>query len=211
VEIPEDFNAPPPPEDQQGDPAQFAPPFSSAKIIAHPSSVYPDLIEKILPAGSINILSGGSGVGKTAFIADWCARFRDGRSICWKPTRIPTGGIGVITADRKWSSHRQWFDAVGFSDIPHVSLRDDPTFNWESLNNKSVLPQILETCIRRLGLGRDALIVVDPISMFVHGNLLDYKQTAIALARLDKVCTSLGVTVIGIAHTAKQKGEAKDR
>lgn len=201
------MDVPEPPEDQRA----AAPAFSGNQPIPHPSSVYPDLIDHIMPAGSINLISGGSGVGKTAFIADWCARFRDERQICWKPTRRPTGGIGVIVGDRKWSSHKQWFDAVGFGDIPHYSLRDDAGFNWDAFFNRSTLPDTFKRCINYLNLGRDALIIVDPISLFIHGNLIDYKQTAVGLAKLDKVCTSLGVTILGIAHTAKQKGDKKDR
>lgn len=184
---------------------------NSAPILHHPSTTFPDLIDKIMPAGSINLISGGSGVGKTAFIAEWAARFDQGRQICWKPTRKPAGGIGVIAGDRKWSSHRQWFDAVEFGKIPHYSLRDDAGFNWDALFNRGTLPDTFKRCVQKLGLGRDALVIVDPISLFIHGNLIDYKQTAVGLAKLDKVCTELGITVLGIAHTAKQKGDKKDR
>lgn len=186
---------------------------ASAKVVQHPSVPVPpppDLIESILPAGSLNLLSGGSGVGKTAFIADWCARFRDGRSICWHPTRIPTG-IGIIVGDRAWSSHKQWFDAVGFPDIAYYSLIDDPSFNWERLNNRSILPQLFEEAIVKLRLGPGALIIIDPISLFMDGNLIGFRQTAIGMAQLKKVIMRQNVTVIGIVHTAKQKADKKDR
>lgn len=197
---------PTPPSDQlPADTSPLRPP------IPHPRSVYPDLIDQIIPAGSINILSGGSGVGKTALIAEWAARFRDGRQICWKPTRVPTGGIGVICGDRKWQSHRQWFEAVGFGDIPHYSLRDDTTFHWDNLLNRATLPDTFKRAADQLKLGRDSLIIVDPISLFIHGNQIDYKQTAIGLAKLDKMCTQIGTTLLGIAHTAKQKSDKKDR
>ena len=188
-------------------PASYPP---LAPVIPHPHAVYPDPIEGIMPAGTITLLSGASGVGKTAFVAEWCVRWRDGRSICWKPTNRPVE-LGVVAADRKWASHKQWFEAVGYPDIPHYSLRDDPSFNWDKVFNRKETANIFRAALSRLLLPPGSLIVVDPISIFIHGSLLDYKQTAVSLAHLDRVCTDLGVTVLGIMHMSKQKGDKKDR
>lgn len=203
--------APLPPVNPLAATAGTSPVQSSASVVPHPNRPFDPIIDTIFPPESLNLLSGGSGVGKTAFIAEWCARFRDAKSICWHPTITPPGGIGVIVGDRAWSSHRQWFEAVGYPDIPHYSILDDSTFNWDRLLSRPYLPQLFEACIDKLALGPGALVVVDPISLFVDGNLMGFRQTAIALAHLKKVCMRRRVTVIGIVHTAKQKHDKKDR
>lgn len=178
-----------------------------ATVHHHPSSVFPDWLPHIIPANTINIVAGASGVGKTALTAEWMARWRSSRSICNLPTTLPTGGLGIIVCDRKWSSHKQWFEAVGFPEIPHYSLCDDPKFNPESLNNRLAIDAIFEGCIGKLGLQPGSLIVVDPIAIFISGNLIDYRQTAISLIKLARICVKHGVTLLGTAHMSKQKGK----
>lgn len=200
-----DASVPPPlPLDFLSPPAASAPP---PPVLRHPSAPLPDLIPKILMANTINLIAGASGVGKTAMTAEWLARFRDGRSICGKPTTMPAGGLGIVVCDRKWASHKQWFDLVGFGDIPHYSLCDDGGFNPEVLHNRVLLDGVFEKAIKSLGLGRGALVVVDPISIFISGNLIDYRQTAVSLIKLERICSRLGVTVLGTAHMSKQKGK----
>ncbi len=164
-----------------------------------------DLIPKVLRPGTLNLFGGASGVGKTAMLAEWLVRFRDGRTICRQPTRIPPG-IGIVTCDRGWHSHQEWFDRVGFPDIPRYSIADDLSFNLDAFQNGALLFKVLETAILRLRLPPESLVVVDPIALFIAGTLLDYKSAALSLLKLGRICRQLQVTIIGSMHTCKQKG-----
>lgn len=181
-----------------------------SKVTLHPSQPFADPIPGILAFGSLNLLSGASGVGKTALLADWCRRWRDGDSICWKPTSVPTN-IGILVGDRKWADHKQWFDLVGFGDIAHYSFRDDTGFAWDRLHSRQAVTDIFEKAVDGLKLQPGSLLIVDPISLFVPGNLIDYKNVAVGMGKLDRVITKRKITCIGIMHMAKQKGDHKDR
>lgn len=185
-------------------------PELGSKVALHPSQPFADPIPGIIAAGSLNLISGASGVGKTALVADMCRRWRDGRSICWRPTNVPTK-IAVIVGDRKWSDHKQWFEAVGFPDIPHYSFRDDTSFSWDRLHSRTAVTDIFEKAVDGLKLPPGALLIVDPISLFISGNLIDYKAVAIAMGKLDRIITKRKITCLGIMHMAKQKGDHKDR
>lgn len=195
-----------------GAPSAGTPPTSTTteSPVRHPSSPYPDPIPTILPFGSLSMLAGASGVGKTAFIAECARRMRDGASVCWHETNAPTA-VGIIVGDRKWADHRQWFDAVGFPDILHYSLRDDLSFNWDQLHSRTEIVNVFKRSLDKLKLPAGGLLILDPISLFIAGNLNDYKTSAISMAKLDRELTARKLTTIGIAHTAKQKGDKKDR
>lgn len=168
---------------------------------------FPDPIPSIIPFGSICMLAGATGVGKTAMTAEWCARWRDGRTICHKSTTKPTK-IAIITGDRRWRDHQQWFDKVGFGDIPHYSLRDDAFINWDgAFASRAATQRTLERALDILQLPPGSLLIVDPIALFICGNVNDYKTAAIGIGSLDKVLKPRQLTVLGMAHMGKQKND----
>src|SRR6266851_2490617 len=158
---------------------------------AHPVSQDPfDLIPKVIEPGTLNLFGGASGVGKTAMLAEWLVRFRDGRSICRYPTRVPPG-IGIVTCDRGWRSHQDWFNRAGFPEIPHYSIADDLGFNLKSFGTTTLLPKLFESSILRLGLPPWSLVVVDPMALFVAGTLNEYKAAGPSLMDLGRICRQL--------------------
>lgn len=161
----------------------------------------------------MTLLAGPSQLGKTAMIAGWCGRWKDGRSICHHPVTKPTA-IGVLVVDRKQDSHKQWFARAGWPDVPMYSYRDDPKTNWDFFLAKDRLKSLLLyglDQLRQQGCGPGSLIIVDPLSPFIAGNLMDYKQTLVGVAKLDQICSENKITMLGIVHMAKQKGQEKDR
>lgn len=191
-------------------PAGPIPAASSASVIPHPSCPIADPIPKIIPAKGVSLLAGASGVGKTTLLAEWAVRFRDGKSIFGHATQPPSF-IGCLVVDRRWSSHRQWFEAAGFPDIPHYSYQDDAELNWGRFHLKTDLIALLERGLDAIRAPHGALVIVDPIAMFVPGNLIDYKMSAIGLAMIGRLCEARGITLIGTAHMGKQKGDEKHR
>lgn len=193
---------------QLNQPDQPNAPTTNLRI--HPSQPFSAPIPGIIPFGTITLFIGLSGGGKTCMLASWFRRWRDGKSICGHPTNRPTG-LGVVASDRSLESHRHWFDLAGYPEIPMYSLRDDPKLDWDKFKLPHELPIQFEIAIDRLALPPGALILFDPLAMFIQGNLLDYKQTAIGIALLDRVCKRKKITALGIQHMGKPKGDIKER
>lgn len=177
------------------------------------ADLYSDPIPGIIPFGTTTLLAGASQLGKTAMIASWATRFRAGKSICHHAVNIPKA-IGVLVVDRQQASHKEWFSRAGWPDIPMYSYRDDPKTKWEDFLQRPALKGLLLYGLEQLaaqGVGRGSLIIVDPISPFIAGNLIDYKHTLVGLGVIDQLSKERGVTLLGIAHMAKQKSGEKDR
>lgn len=171
---------------------------------------FPDPIPGIIRFGSMNILAGSSGVGKTCLMAWILTRFRDGLPLFGHPVATPPR-IGYICADRGWASANYWLSKVGYADIPFYSLADDPHFIPKSLRTKHRLTEILDACIEHLHLPPGSLVVVDPIALFLGGNLNDYQSCACACLEIRRLCSTRQITLWGLAHASKQKADKKER
>ena len=175
------------------------------------SSDFPDIIAQYLPSGGLNLLAGAPGVGKTAFVAGLLRDIRDGRLIFGHtPTRVPA--MGFIGTDRSWKNGAGWwFDQVGFSEILAYSMQDDPTYNIKGLRKRHDRTDILASFIDRLKLPPGSLITVDPITPFMGGNLLDYDTCFVASQEIQRHLKLRGYTLLGTAHSSKQKTNKQDR
>lgn len=171
----------------------------------------PDPLPIILPGASVNLLAGAPGVGKTALLAGLLTAFRDQRPVFGHtPAALPK--IAIICADRSWDqSTSEWFRRVGYTDLPAYSLLDDENFNVRRLRQKQQRIDILQEAINHLELPWGSLLVVDPLALFLGGNLNDYDACGVACAEIRQVCRRRGLTVIGTAHSSKQKADKQQR
>ena len=172
---------------------------------------HPDLVPDIIPFGSISLLSGAAGLGKTALLASIARCFRDGLPIFGrKPNTVPA--IGFINADRGWKTGAGvWFTRAGFPEIRYYSMPDDPSFDPRSLRKKFERTARLAEFIDKLGLPWGSLLLVDPIGLFLGGNLLDYDTCAVACHEIRAILRQRGLTLIATAHSSKLKVDKKDR
>lgn len=170
----------------------------------------PSPLPGILDTGSLNMLAGASGIGKTALISSLARAFAEGGSLWGHPITIPTG-VGYIGADRGSSSAKQWFEAAGYPDIPLYGIVDDRNFDVAQLRNKTGGPQLLFHCLEQLQLPPGSLIFVDPVALFVGSNLLDYRVVAIACIEIQRYLMDHPYTLVGVCHTSKQKANPQDR
>jgi len=177
---------------------------SASNATAAPSS-FLDPIPGIIPFGSICTFAGASGVGKTALYASWVRRWLDGQDICGHPTNKPTE-IGVLVGDRRWASHRQWLDAAGVQEgeIKHYSLRDDDSFPWNDLRLWPKVSDLFNRALDKLDLAPGALLLTDPMALWLPGRTNDYKDVAIGLGVMDRCIKPRFLTNIGIFHQSKQ-------
>jgi hypothetical protein len=180
-------------------------------VIAPTCQPYADPLPGILPQGGISLLAGAPNVGKTALIASLLRNFRDQRPIHGKQPN-PVAGIGYVNADRSWARGSGiWFERVGYPEIPQYTMSDDAAFNPKRLRKKHERTDILATFIDLLQLPPYSLIVVDPIALFLGGNLLNYDDCAVACHEIRAYLRLRKYTLLCTAHSAKIKADKKDR
>jgi AAA domain len=170
-----------------------------------------DPLPDIIPVGGISLLAGAPNVGKTALLA-WIARcFRDHQPIFGhQPNKLPA--IGIVCADRSWARGAGvWFKRIGFEDIRRYCMADDPSFDPRSLRRRFERSQRLIEFIDKLALPPGSLVLVDPVALFLGGNLLDYDTCAVACHELRVALAVRGLTLIATAHSAKIKADKRDR
>lgn len=172
---------------------------------------YTDPLPDILPLEGISLMAGAPNVGKTALLAGMLRDFRDGRAIFGRqPT--PIAGIGFINADRGWERGAGfWMGRVGFPEITQYTMADDAAFNPKRLRKKHERTDILASFIDSLKLPPYSLISVDPIALFLGGNLLNYDDCAVACHEIRAYLRSRHYTLLATAHSSKIKADKKER
>lgn len=172
----------------------------------------PDPLFPILLGGTVNVFAGASGTGKTALLASWAKAFRDGTPICgYQPGDI-SGGIYLISADRSYvQSTKRWFELAGWGDIPCYSLQDDLTFNMQRLRKRADRVDILKYCLDKLQVQPKSVTLIDPLGLFLGGNLLDYDTCLVACSEIRRIAQTRQTTMIGLAHASKQIADPKRR
>lgn len=187
-------------------------PPQSAQKAPRPSSPPkpPDPIPRLLPGGGVNLLIGAANVGKSALLAGIAVCFRDQQPIFGhQPSPLPK--LAVLGADRSWESTQEWFARAGWPDVPAHAPFDADDFNEHRLTNKRARIDILQEAINVLELPWGSLLIVDPIILFLGGNILDYDACASACIGIRRVCRRRGITILGTVHASKQKTDPKQR
>jgi hypothetical protein len=186
-------------------------PKATAVCQAPADILIPDVIPYLLPGGGISILAGAPNIGKTAFLSTLVRDLRDHRLIFGHQPR-PLPGIGVINTDRGWAKGAGlWFTRAGYGDVPHYSLSDDRNLSVKRLRRKLERTDMLFGFIDGLHLPPESLIYVDPISLFLGGNLLDYDSCAVACHEIRAYLRERRYTMLAAAHSAKLKADKRER
>lgn len=183
-------------------------PARQPSLPSSPLQPFPDLIPGILTYGSLNLLAGASGVGKTCLVSWLLAELQAGRPVFGHPT-TPPAAIGYLCADRGLRTSQYWFDKHGTQITTIYTPVEDLLFDPARLRNKFKLVAILEQFLRAMNLPPGSLIVVDPLALFLGGNINDYMSCAVACIEIRRVCQKLQLTLLGTAHAAKQKSDSK--
>lgn len=169
-----------------------------------------DIIAGILPRGTVNILAGGSGGGKTTILAEFCARILAERPICGHATHRPPGGIFYLAADRVWDTdHAIWFRKAGCPPIPHLSLAEEDIpsylYDWKQVEN------LWRYCMGRLHPDPNSLLIVDPMTpMFVAGDINNQRHVATTLLWMNRWAQTHDLTILATAYQGKQKNDPKE-
>jgi hypothetical protein len=170
-----------------------------------------DPIPRILPFGGVSLLAGAAGTGKTALLAGLLRDLKEGHPVFGhQPGKVVE--VGIITSDRGWERGAGfWFERAGYGNIPHYSMCDDPTFDPRSLRRKFDRTALLMTFIDKLKLPPQSLVAVDPLGMFLGGNLNDYDSCAVACLEIRGGLRDRGLSLIGNAHSGKMRADKNQR
>lgn len=170
-----------------------------------------DPLPRIIPYGGVSLLAGAPGTGKTAWLASFLRDLRDGRPIFGHQPN-PISSLGIIANDRGWRRGAGfWFERVGFGDIAHYSMVDDPKFDPRVLRRKFDRTKLLLDFVDKLKLTPGGLVAVDPIGLFLGGNLIDYDTCAVACLELRSGMRERGLTILGTAHSGKMRADKNAR
>lgn len=175
----------------------------------------PGPLEPVFLGGSLNLLAGSSGAGKTALLAYLARLLSEKRTLLGvMPSDAPY--LAYVGLDKSWQqSSSRWFRLEELPDIRHYCLADDTTFKKRRLRTKNDRTAIYRECLLKVspdgkGFPAGALVFVDPIALFLGGNLLDYDASAVACMELREVHRELGhVCVVGTVHSGKMKSDKK--
>lgn len=166
-------------------------------------------IPRYLPAWQPHFLSGPPGGGKTCFVASLVKALQAGETIFGKASSAPPF-IGIVAADREWADAKQWYDTAGVPDLPSFSVVDSD-ISLAQLKKRDPLLLLDDIISTHFQAPPNSLIIIDPISYWAGGDMNRYMQVYTALIGLNRFCLQHQITVIGLAHTGKQKADAKDR
>ena len=186
-------------------------PASAAPADLQRTSAHPDPIGRYLRYMDIALLSAPARTGKTMLLADWARRLRDGVPICGIPTH-PPAFIGVIATDRGWQDHVERYAAVGWPDIPHYSLPDDPSVNWWSFAAQPRLcVEQFKLALAKLDPPPFSVVIMDPITPFIPGDLIGYKLTMVGLLAIRQEVIKRKIALIGTCHQGKAKQDERQQ
>lgn len=190
--------------------SETAPPANQA-----PATAFPDPIPGVIPFGTVTIFAGAPGVGKTAMLADWIVRWRDGRTIWGHLTNCPTQ-FCYLAADRQWASHQQWFNAVGYPDIPRYSVVDDPEFKPSDLAQHHNALGLFAKALSKANNGQPPIpgahVFVDPVSpLFIAGSPNSSRDVARSLIEMSRLTKQYAINLTVTAHFGKQIADKMSR
>ncbi len=171
---------------------------------------WPDPIPGVIGFKSVTVFAGAPGVGKTTMMAEWIQRWRTGRTICGHATN-PAAAYYFIAADRSWASHQQWFNAVGYPDIPHYSVVNDPTFNSIDLLKPHEAPAQFARILDRLQPIPGSSVFIDPVApIYIAGSTNDHRAVARSMVEFHVQTEQRQINLYLTAHFAKQRADPRE-
>ena len=184
----------------------------NSNILTSPCQPRPiDPLPLVIPGGGISLLAGAPSIGKTALLATYLRDLYAGVPINGHQPN-PVAAIGFINADRGWDTGAgEWFKRAGFTDLRFYSMADDRGFSPRRLRKRHERTLILAEFIDKLSLPPSSLLCVDPIALFLGGNLLDYDACAVACHEIRQVLRDRFLTMWSTAHSSKLKADKKER
>jgi hypothetical protein len=177
------------------------------------SALFPGPIPGYLPAYQPHLISGPSGVGKTAFCAWLVQQIREGKPVFGHPTNPPPW-MGLVITDRQQSDTLTWYERAGWPDIPCYSAVDagEEKFDYFAQRYPKTALRTLQRIVDiDLKVPEGGVVILDPVAWVAGGELNRYDKVMPALGALSQWLCVRRITVIGVSHTGKQRADPKEQ
>lgn len=155
------------------------------------------LVDRIFPTKEIHIIAGASGVGKTTFGFQLLDEWRQGKPVLGFPSH-PQPFV-YVSCDRSRQSVNATLQRVGVRHIDFVDGRGvarygEQAFDMVLKQARAIVPEV-------------RLLFVEAFSMLVpQASFKDtYRVTGQFLSEMSRVLAREDVTIIGTAHSPKQR------
>lgn len=163
------------------------------------------LIDGILPAREVSIISGASGVGKTTFLFQLVSAIQAGEDTFMGHKINHPIRVGYIAADRTWESYETLAARcrVDLTTLDHKSLVDDEKIDVTRLERDSM--ELLRQMMKSLD--KPDLVIVDPMVIFLGVDPNSYQRVAPRLIQLSRMCRSMNLTILATHHATKARSD----
>jgi hypothetical protein len=152
----------------------------------------------MLPKKQISILAGASGSGKTTLTVQAIQACQKGQPF---PLEFQGKRFAYLVADRTKDEVDSRVQKLGV-ETELYGIADDENFNEQLLINDPF--GAFRKAILHFKKPYDVLII-DPIGIFMEGNAIDYKQTAVSLIRFNRFAAEKNITVMACHHASKKR------
>lgn len=156
----------------------------------------------MIPEHQFSMFAGASGCGKTTFLLQAWLEHERGKE--W-PVMFPQDckSCGFIIADRTKGEAETRAEFLGIKNIEFYGLVDDLSLNLSLFKDPI---KLWETCFSRFQ-KHHGLVIVDPIGLFMQGNLNEFRSVAMSGASFARYAKQVGSTIIGVHHTTKARSD----
>lgn len=158
------------------------------------------IAEPIMPTKEIHLISGPSNAGKTTLAFQMIEEWLAGLPVLGLYRSFPMPCL-YVACDRSGASTVRTLARIGIkTKIPILSLVDNPI-------PESTPSQLL--ALARKQQPNVRVLFIDAMAVLCPGKVTDYSIVCKFMASLARLCQKESLTIIGMGHTAKVRGDDK--
>lgn len=164
----------------------------------------------LLPVGTVTIFAGRGGVGKTTYALDYVAKVSRGTlpgMYFGKPRRV----LVISHEDDPGTQLKPRLVAAGVDEhlVDLISVRSH--YPGATVDHMPILNRDWQLLQEKIDQINPALIIIDPLTSAMEGDLHKVQDVRRALTPLAKIAQDSGATIIAVSHFNKGAGSVSDK